>query len=244
MLKLGFDKLNLDGINKSANAWYNLTLSVNIKNYELVSSSAYSWLKANSSKKPSDLEDKLRSDGINAYLIAKPSLPLEIDGEKIELKYINTIDETIPEYELDYKCISKIDLDVEFTRENTNYAENYNNLNKSGIYILTDNLSDGEVINTGDVTTMVHHNLVKLKILNLSQEEVNYEMNQDIEKAKIETGEDSSAQPIGQSKDGSVVLAHFVNGKVISQYGLMVCNNNEGKEVIKIILVTDKNTWV
>ena len=39
-------------------------------------------------------------------------------------------------------------------------------------------------------------------------------------------------------------IIFFVNGKVISQYGLMVCNNNEGKEVIKIILVTDKNTWV
>ena len=133
MLKLGFDKLKKDGVNGSANAWHNLTLAVNIKNKELVSSSAYSWLKSDITRTPSDLEDRLRSDGINAYLIANTSLPLEIDGKKIELMNINTKDDNIPEYELDYKCISKIDLDAEFTRENTDYAENYNKLNKSGI---------------------------------------------------------------------------------------------------------------
>ena len=69
-------------------------------------------------------------------------------------------------------------------------------------------------------------------------------MNQDIEKAKKETGEESQARPIGQAIDGSVVLAHFVNGTVISQYGLMLTYDNTGKQVVKIILVTDKSTWV
>ena len=69
-------------------------------------------------------------------------------------------------------------------------------------------------------------------------------MNKDIAKAKKETGQESQARPIGQSKDGSVILSHFVNGRVISQYGLMLCQDSKGKQVVKIILVADKSTWV
>lgn len=244
MLKLSYDQINRTNQNSPTIAWYNLTLASSIKNLELVNAAAYAWFTENPTNNITDLEDKLRKGNIDVYLVAKPALELELDGKIVNLQHLNnkTGDKLI--YELDFRCQSKLDMEAEFTRENTSYEENYQKLNQSGIYLLSEELTDTDIINSGDVTSMVHKNLAKLKLITLSQEEVNHEMNQDIQRAKEQTGEESSAKPIGQAKDGSVVLAHFVDGKVISQYGLMICHTNDGKQVVKIVLVTDKSTWV
>lgn len=237
MLKLNFDKIQ--DTQNSANAWHNLTLSSHLKNSELVDASAMAWFRCNPDKRVIDLENQLRKENVNVFLLAGPKLDTEIDGQILKLKSIN--DSTQPlEYELNFKCLTRNDFNAHLTREGTDYNQNLEKLPNCGYYQLDDCSDFGD----DNVVNKVNDNVIKLKLITLTQQQVNDEMNKDIEKAKIETGEESKAKPIGQAADGSVVLAHFVDNKVISQYGLMLSHDSSGKQVVKIILVSDKTTWV
>lgn len=248
MLKLNFTKRGVSDQNHSANAWHNLTLATSINNMELINSSGLAWFRSNRDKTIQDLETQLRRERVNLYVIGATAKKLEINGKTISLRYLNQPHDTkTPSYLLDYRCLPQMDMLAEFTRQDTSYNDNFTKLSETGIYDIedeTEHLSDQDVLDSNELSQMVERNLVTLQLKTLTQEEVNEEMNLDIQRAKIETGEDSKAMPIGQAKDGSVVLAHFVNGNVISQYGLMLCHGPDGKQVVKIILVADKSTWV
>ena len=98
--------------NPSANAWHNLTLSVYIKNKELIEASTSAWFDNNRDDQLLELENKLRKERVNIFLIAKSSgvTEINIDGKKIPISYINDkrVDKTVdhPQYELDYKFIN------------------------------------------------------------------------------------------------------------------------------------------
>lgn len=211
------------------------------------------WFEVNKDKKVLDFEKQLRKENVNIFLIANPvnSKYIEIEDKKIHLTYINgdsdNDNDDKPEYELDYKCTTLDEMEQEFSKKSTCYEENFLKLEKSGIYNLEEVFGKNRDVADDDVINLVALNTVKLELKTLSQEDVNNEMNKDIEKAKRETGQESQARPIGQARDGSLVLAHFVSGRVVSQYGLMLCQDNKdskGKQRVKIILVSDKNTWV
>ena len=102
MLKLSYDQINRTKQNSPVIAWYNLTLASSIKNLELVNAAAYAWFTENPTNNITDLEDRLRKENIDVYLVAKPALELELDGKIVNLQHLNnkTGDKLI--YELDF----------------------------------------------------------------------------------------------------------------------------------------------
>ena len=260
MLRLDFDR-NVDQTctfiktsrTPSEIAWHNLKEIASIHNLELVIASATAWFRSNPTKTIQDLESLFRSEKIPVHLIAKP--PEQIDSREgtVELIPINSElrpETYTPKYSLVYSCRPDPLAKKELLNIWSSYEENFLHLEESGIYQIKKD-SPGDVqhkalrdvqhkaLRDNDIVTMVSHNMVTLRLRNLTDRQVNDEMNSDISEATRISGKPSEAKTIGTALDGTPVLAHFIDDKVISVYGLMIGSNKQ----VKIILVNDKSTW-
>jgi hypothetical protein len=266
MLRLGFDR-NVDSDGKflpnsktpTEIAWHNLTEISPIHHIELVISASTAWFRANPDKTVQDLEKQFRDNKLPVYLIAKQGESPIIDGQPTTLTGINGKpsqgDLELP-YSLVYSCRPEKLALSELLENSTSYEENYEKLARTGVYQVNQpNTGDTSLtkpdpslekdvqtkaLQNNDVITMVSYNMVSLRLRKLSAQQVNDEMNHDISEATRLTGKPSEAKTIGRADDGSHILAHFIDGKVISEYGLMICSDQR----TKIILANDKSTWV
>ena len=251
MLRLRYDK-QVDSTgnklpsapNPSKIAWDNLVEIASIFHLPLVTAASTAWFQANPHSGLQDLERKLREQKVPVYLIATEPTT----DQPGKLVGINNPDQN-PEYCLVYCCRPDKSAQTEILQHSASYTENFQKLARTGVIQVTDD-ADGEgdlslpeakqqALAKSDVMAMVSHNMVSLKLEQLSETQINNQMNQDIAEATRASGSPSEAKPIGTAPDGSPVLAHFVDGRVISEYGLMVAPDQR----TKIVVVTDQTTW-
>lgn len=254
MLRLTYDKLtdgDTENNPESEVAWDNLVEISSIFHLELVVAASTAWFRANPDCTLQDLERRLRDNGTPVYLIA--SVPEQFADETLPHQklldiHFNSTSEPLT-YALRYCCRPESSAQREILQHSESYEDNFTKLAKTGIYQIGE-ADEGQdkvdiqkiketALANNDIVTLVSYNMVRLKLDTLTELQINNKMNQDIAEATKLTGEPSEAKPIGTAPDGSPVLAHFVKGKVISEYGLMISSSQQ----TKIVVVTDQTTW-
>ena len=103
-----------------------------------------------------------------------------------------------------------------------------------------------EALQKNDVLTILANNFAKMESRMMSQKEINDAMNGEIRQAEAVMGKKSEAKQVGQTNAGEPVYAHYVNGRVVSRYGLVVKDVTEEdvtRQMAKIVLVQDRSTW-
>lgn len=236
-------------------AWHNVQESAKTQNIQIIVACSKGWFKANPTKTVLDFEKKLREEDIAICLMAKEPVSREYKGDPLELYPISKKESDVElKYELNYIC-QKMEASLpEIKKVWKDEEENQSHLLESGELRLVkkeeettdENKTALESLRKNDVLGILSNNFAKMESRMMTQKEVNDAMNGEIRQAEAIMGKKSEAKQVGQTNAGEPVYAHYVNGRVVSRYGMVVKDvEEEGvtRQMGKIILVQDRNTW-
>lgn len=248
-------------------AWHNVKESAKTQNIQIVVACSKGWFKANPEKTVLDFEKQLREEDIAICLLAKEPVSKEYKGDPLKLYPISKKDSDVElKYELNYIC-QKHDVALSEIKKIWESAEvNQSHLLEAGELKIAKNETETEpdaeaetepepeaedkttleCLKKNDILGILSNNFAKMESRMMTQKEVNDAMNGEIRQAEAIMGKKSEAKQIGQTNAGQPVYAHYVNGRVVSRYGMVVKDvEEEGvtRQMGKIILVQDRSSW-
>jgi hypothetical protein len=206
-----------------------------IKNFFFLSSACMGWLRFNKEKNLQDLEQILKDNNINVYLIALENIQ---DNQKASLPYN---DEKL-KYQCQVSCFNKDEATVEILKYSDSYLDNFEKLKFTG-FIISENETFEEIFkkteNMDELQFKLMHNKVKINLIDIDPQK---ELQKDIYMFKEKYKLDPIPYLISKTKNNKDVFGMVIkiNDKIelVSQYGYI-----EDDGLYKYVLVNDKSTW-
>lgn len=229
-------------------AWNNVVEASKAHSLSVVLTPVIAWACEHPESSFQDLEMKLRENNVDLAIIADVNKTYDFPNSEVRSPFDISLKK---KYGIILSCRPQEYALKEVLEHSKDYDTNFNLLNDCGI--LGDKFKeepekgttfrDLKKGNPDDPTTKILEAKVRMTIDIISNERMTEMLNEDINKAMKKTGEEPQTALFGMAHDGSGVFAFSHEGKCISQFGMMMGFNREGKQCCKTVLLTDKGSW-